>query len=215
MPFLPSRLSKQRGFLAADIGPAPWWTTMSKSQPDPAALAPRAPRPGPRRWPPAAPRARGCTRRDIDERGMRPHGEARDQAALDQAVRFVAQDLPVLAGARLRLVRIDHQIGRAAVGFLGHEGPFQPGRKARPAPAAQPACLDLFHDGVAPARQDAGGAVPGAARPRPGQRPVADAIEIGEDAVASASMAFPCHDIRAARRAARCHDARRPGPDQS
>ena len=46
---------------------------------------------------------------------MRAHGEAGDQAALDQVMRIVAQDLAVLAGAGLGFVGIDDEIVRAAV----------------------------------------------------------------------------------------------------
>ena len=38
---------------------------------------------------------------DVDVGGVRPHGEAGDQAALDQEMRIVPHDLPVLAGAGL------------------------------------------------------------------------------------------------------------------
>ena len=62
---------------------------------------------------------------------MRAHGEAGDQAAFDQLVRIVAHDIAVLAGARLALVGIDHQIMRPRPRFLGHERPFQAGRETR------------------------------------------------------------------------------------
>ncbi len=75
---------------------------------------------------------------DIDVAGIGAHGETGDQAALDQQMRIVPHDLAVLAGAGLGLVGIDHEIVRAAVGLLGHERPFQPGRKAGAAAPAQP-----------------------------------------------------------------------------
>ena len=37
----------------------------------------------------------------IDEAGIRPHGEGGDEAALDQQVRVMPHDIPVLAGAGL------------------------------------------------------------------------------------------------------------------
>ena len=46
------------------------------------------------------------------------HGEAGDQAALDQRVRVVAQDIAVLAGAGLGFVGVDDEIARPAVGDL-------------------------------------------------------------------------------------------------
>jgi hypothetical protein len=47
---------------------------------------------------------------DVDEAGMRPHGEAGDQAAFDQQMRVVPHDLAILAGAGLGLVGVDHEI---------------------------------------------------------------------------------------------------------
>ena len=49
---------------------------------------------------------------DIDVGGAGAHGEAGDQAALDQHMRIEAQDLAILAGAGLGLVGIDDEIGR-------------------------------------------------------------------------------------------------------
>ena len=51
----------------------------------------------------------------VDEGGVRAHGEAGDQAALDQRVRVVAHDLAVLAGAGLGLVGVDDEVARPAV----------------------------------------------------------------------------------------------------
>ena len=75
----------------------------------------------------------------IDVGGDRAHREAGDQAALDQRVRIVAQDVAVLAGAGLGFVGIDDEIGRTAVALLGHERPFQAGREAGAAAPAQAA----------------------------------------------------------------------------
>ena len=49
---------------------------------------------------------------DIDVAGMRAHGAAGDQAALDQEMRIVPHDLAVLAGAGLGFVGVDHEIMR-------------------------------------------------------------------------------------------------------
>jgi hypothetical protein len=68
---------------------------------------------------------------------VRAHGEAGDQAPLDQRMRIVPHDLAVLAGAWLGLVGVHHQIVRPAVRFLRHEGPFQPRRKSGAAAPAQ------------------------------------------------------------------------------
>ena len=60
-----------------------------------------------------------------------------EQRAFDQEMRIVAHDVPVLAGAGLGLVGIDHEIVRTAVGLLRHERPFEAGGKAGAAAAAQ------------------------------------------------------------------------------
>src|SRR5579864_9380761 len=72
---------------------------------------------------------------------------------------------------------------RAAVGLLGHERPFQAGRKAGAAAPAQAGSLHLVDDLVAAALQDRLGAVPGAARTRALEAPIVQAVEILEDAV--------------------------------
>ena len=74
---------------------------------------------------------------DVDVGGMRAHGEAGDQRAFHQLVRIVAHDVAILAGARLAFIRIDHQIGRASIGNLRHEGPFHAGGKTRAATSPQ------------------------------------------------------------------------------
>ena len=96
----------------------------------------------------------------IDVGGDRAHGEAGDQAAFDQRVRVVAQDVAVLAGAGLGFVGIDDEIGRTAVALLGHERPFQAGREAGAAAAAQARRLHLVDDPVAALGDDALGVVP-------------------------------------------------------
>ena len=121
--------------------------------------------------------------RHIDVAGVRAHGEAGDQAALDQQMRIVPHDLAVLAGAGLGLVGIDDEIARPAVRFLRHERPFQAGRKAGAAAAALAGRLDLVDDRVAALFQNRLGAVPGAARARAFEAPVVEAVEIAEDAI--------------------------------
>ena len=73
----------------------------------------------------------------VDVGGVRAHGEGGEQRALDQELRVVPHDVPVLAGAGLGLVRIDHEIVRTAVRLLWHERPFEAGGEARAAAAAQ------------------------------------------------------------------------------
>ena len=92
-------------------------------------------------------------------------------------------DLAILAGAGLGLVGVDHEIMRPAVRLLGHERPFEPGREAGAAAAAQPRGLHLVDDPVAALLQHRLGAVPGAARPRAFEAPVVETVEIGENAV--------------------------------
>ena len=73
----------------------------------------------------------------IDVAGMRAHRIGGHHAAFDQKVRIVTHDLAVLAGARLGLVCIDDKIVRTVTNLFRHEGPFEAGRKACPAPAAK------------------------------------------------------------------------------
>ena len=120
---------------------------------------------------------------DIDVAGIGAHAEAGDQATLDQEMRIVPHDLAVLAGAGLGFVGVDHEIMRPPVGFLGHERPFQSGRKSGAATAAQARRLHLVDDLVAAAFQNRLGAVPGAARTRAFETPIVKAVEILEDAV--------------------------------
>src|SRR5260370_364685 len=111
------------------------------------------------------------------------HGEAGDQAALDEKVRIVPHDIAVLAGPGLGLIGVDHKIMGPVASLLGHERPLEPGREPGAAATAQPRVLDLVDDGVAAFLQDRLGAVPGAARTGAGQAPVAAAVEIAKDAI--------------------------------
>ncbi len=120
---------------------------------------------------------------NVDVAGVGAHGEAGDQATFDQQMRIVPHDLAVLAGAGLGLVGIDHEIMRAAVGLLGHERPFQPGREAGAAAPAQARVLHLVDDPVAALLQHRLGAVPGTACARAFEAPVVEAVEIREDAI--------------------------------
>src|SRR5208283_2740311 len=96
---------------------------------------------------------------DIDVAIVDSHPRRGQQAPLDELVRLVAQDVAVLAGARLAFIGIDAEIGRM-VALFRHERPFQPGRKAGAAAAAQPGFLDLLDDPVASLEDQLLGAVP-------------------------------------------------------
>ena len=121
---------------------------------------------------------------DVDVGGVRPHGEAGDEAALDEEMRIVPHDLPVLAGAGLRLVGVDDEVVRAAVRLLRHERPFEPGREAGAAAPAQARLLHLVDDPVAALVEEEPGFVPGAALARRLEARRVQAVEVGEDAVA-------------------------------
>src|SRR5205823_8828119 len=65
---------------------------------------------------------------NINITDVRLHREASEETALDQKLRIVAHDLPVLAGAGLRFVGVDDEIGGARRSRLRPEGPFEAGR---------------------------------------------------------------------------------------
>ena len=102
---------------------------------------------------------------------MRAHREAGDQAALDQLVRIVADDVAILAGAGLAFVGIDDQVVRPPSDCFGMNDHFSPVGKPRAAAAAQAGRLHLVDDRIAPVLQDRLGAVPVAARARARQAP--------------------------------------------
>ena len=184
MPFLPSSHSSIAGLFAADIGAG---AVMDVDVERPAVDVVLADQPGlvglvDRRLQALA--LEDVFAAHVDVGGVGAHREAGDQAALDQRVRIVAQDLAVLAGAGLGFVGVDDEIMRPlGVDDLGHERPFQAGREARAAAAAQARGLHLVDDPVAALVDDRLGAVPVAARPRALQAAIAEAVEIGEDAV--------------------------------
>ena len=120
---------------------------------------------------------------NVDVTGGRAHGAAGDQAALDEKMRIVPHDLAVLAGAWLRLVGVDDEVARPAVGLLGHERPFEAGRESGAAAAALAGRLHFVDDGVAAFFQNRLGAVPGAACARAVEAPVVPAVEIAKNAV--------------------------------
>jgi hypothetical protein len=120
----------------------------------------------------------------IDVAGMGPHADARDQAALDQRMRIVADDVAVLAGARLGLIAIHDEVGWTPVRIgLGHEAPLHAGREAGAAAATQAGLLQLLDDPVAALGDDRRRAVPVPAAHRLLQVPGMQTVEVGEDAV--------------------------------
>ena len=52
------------------------------------------------------------------------HGETGNQTSFQKSVRIEPHNFPILTGAGLGFVGIDHKIAWAAIGFLGHERPF-------------------------------------------------------------------------------------------
>ena len=121
---------------------------------------------------------------DVDVGRVRRHGEGGEETALDEEMRIVPHDLPVLAGAGLGFVGIDDEVMRPPVRLLRHERPFQAGRKAGPAAPAQARLLHLLDDPVAALVDEEPGSVPGAAPARGGQARRMEAVEVGEDAIA-------------------------------
>src|SRR5262249_1564293 len=98
---------------------------------------------------------------DVDVAGVRGHGGAGEEAALDEKMRIVPHDLAVLAGAGLGLVGIDDEIMRPVADLLGHERPFEAGREASAAAPALARGFDLVDQPVAALLDQPLGAVPG------------------------------------------------------
>ncbi len=87
--------------------------------------------------------ARGVHRlaADVDDGEVGPDRVGGDDDALDERVRVGHHQRQVLAGARLALVGVDHEVVRLAV-VLRDEGPLHAGGEAGAAPAAQAGVLD-------------------------------------------------------------------------
>src|SRR5262249_38211648 len=75
----------------------------------------------------------------------RGHRVAGDDHALDHRVRVVAQEVPVLARARLALVRIAYHVFRARE-LARHERPLQAGGEAGATAAAQRRLLEIVDE---------------------------------------------------------------------
>src|SRR5947209_593920 len=121
---------------------------------------------------------------DIDVAGMRLHCEGGDETALDQEMRIVAHDLPVLAGPGLRFIGIDDEVVRPRrIGGLRHERPFEARREAGAAAPAQARSLHFGDDPILTFVDEPLSIVPGTAFAGAFKVPVAEAVEISEDAV--------------------------------
>lgn len=121
---------------------------------------------------------------DVDVSRAGAHRETGDQRALDQLMRIVADDLAVLARARLGFVGIDDQEARAAIlAFLGHEAPLHAGREARATATTQARGLHDVDDAVLPDLEQLLRIVPVAPLHGGVDAPVLIAMDVGEDAV--------------------------------
>ena len=110
---------------------------------------------------------------------MDTHADRGEQAAFDQLVWVVADDVPILAGARLALIGIDAKVGRT-VALLWHERPLQAGWETGAAAPAQSGFLDLLDNPIAPFEDQLLGAVPIAALLGARKPPIITAVKVGE-----------------------------------
>ena len=120
---------------------------------------------------------------DVDVGGTGAHGVTGEEAALDELVRVLSHDLPILAGAGLGLVGVDDKEGGPTVGLLGHEGPLEAGGEAGAAAAAEAGVLDLLDDPVGSLPHDLLGHLVVSALEGILEAPVLLAVEVGEDAI--------------------------------
>ena len=98
---------------------------------------------------------------DVNIRCLAAHGETGDQTAFQQHMGVEAQDLAILAGPGLGLIGIDYEEGGPRrIRLFGHEGPFEASGESRSAAPTQIGFLDLVHDGIATALDQALGVVP-------------------------------------------------------
>ena len=185
LTFLALQAFQQRGLLAADIGAGAAMHIDVKRPAGAACVRPQQPR--------LIGLVHGAVERrgfvveftaDIDVSRVRAHRKTGDETAFDQLVRVVPQDVAVLASTGLALVAIDDEIVRSAFGLLlGHEGPLQAGREARPAAAAQAGGLHLLDDPVTAFLDNRLGVVPVAARTGPGEARIVQPVQVGENAI--------------------------------
>src|SRR5262249_11649574 len=117
---------------------------------------------------------------DIDVANMRAHRERGDKASLHQRLWIVPHDVPVLAGAGLGLISVDHEIRGPSLYLLRHEGPLQAGGKPGAAATAQAGLLDGVDDRFGAFFDELLGAVPGAAPLCGLEAPIPETVEVGE-----------------------------------
>src|SRR3546814_10615730 len=80
---------------------------------------------------------------------MRISDWSSDVCSSDLLVRIMADDLPILAGTRLRFIGVDDEEAWTTIlAFLRHEGPFESGGESCSSTPAQAGCLAFFHDSV-------------------------------------------------------------------
>src|SRR5919199_402522 len=134
---------EQCGFLAADVGAcAAVNIEIEVDTRAPEVLAQEAPRVGFTDGPLEHPRPVRVFAADIDVTRGGTDGEARDDQALDQLMRVVVDDLVVVEGSRLRLVRVADQVLREDI--LGDEAPLHARGEACSPATAQPRGFDLI-----------------------------------------------------------------------
>jgi hypothetical protein len=121
---------------------------------------------------------------DVDVGGACAHREPGDQRALDQLVRIVADDLAILAAARLGFIGVyDKEVRPIGLRLLGHERPFGAGREPCPAAATQTRRLHHVDDRVLAERHQILGVVPIAAHDSRVDIPRLETVDVGKDAV--------------------------------
>src|SRR5262249_23951899 len=111
------------------------------------------------------------------------HRGAGNQATFDEKMRIIAHNLEVFAGAGLGLVGVDDEIMRPVADLLRHERPLHAGRKTGAAAPAQAGSFHLVDERIAAFLDDRLSAVPRAALARAFEAPVAEAVEVPENAV--------------------------------
>ena len=112
------------------------------------------------------------------------HGPASNETALNELVWILPHDLAVLAGARLTLIGIHHEVlGPAIIPVTLHEAPLEPRGKPSTTPAPQARLLDLIEDPVGSLQHNLLGLVPVAPLHGPSEAEVTLPIQISENPV--------------------------------
>ena len=98
-------------------------------------------------------------------------------------MRIVAHDLAVFTRTGFGFVRVDHQIGRPSVAFLGHERPFQTGRETRATATAQTGRFHIIYNPIAALIDDTGRAIPRPTRHRALKAAIPHPVDVGKNAI--------------------------------